>query len=107
MANELQWHEVCDADELEMEDVVEFENGGNVYAVYRIKSGCYATGGLCPHEQARLADGLVTGEFVECPKHNSRFHIPTGKVKKVPAREDLATYPVREENGKLYIGLEG
>jgi 3-phenylpropionate/trans-cinnamate dioxygenase ferredoxin subunit len=44
-------------------------------------------------------------EMIECPKHSARFHIPSGKVKRVPAKDDLKTYPVKTEGGKLYIGL--
>lgn len=85
---------VCDMDDIEEEDVMQFDLGGKAYAVYHTPSGYYATEGLCTHEQAALSDGLVMGEQIECPKHNARFHIPSGKVKRVPAKLDLQTYPV-------------
>jgi 3-phenylpropionate/trans-cinnamate dioxygenase ferredoxin subunit len=99
------WHFVCLPEEIEKEDVMGFELEGNCYAVYRTKSGYYASEGLCPHERSRLSDGLVIGEYIECPKHNSRFYIPTGKVRRVPAKRDLKTYPVKIDKGKLYIGI--
>jgi 3-phenylpropionate/trans-cinnamate dioxygenase ferredoxin subunit len=101
------WHFVCGIDDIEEEDVVGIDIDGKLYALYQTPSGYYATDGLCTHEQARLADGLVTGEFIECPKHNARFHIPSGKVKRVPAKVDLQIYPVKSEEKKLYIGLSG
>ena len=102
---ERSWHFVCSPDEIEEEDVIPFEVEGTPYAVYRTKSGYYATEGLCPHEKARLSDGLVIGEYIECPKHNSRFHIPSGKVQRIPAKQDLETFPVKIEEGRLYLGL--
>jgi len=101
------WHFVCKTDEIEEEDVLRFDLRGKTYAVYHTPSGYYATDGLCTHEGAYLSDGLVTGEFIECPKHNARFHIPTGKVKRIPARVDLTTYPVKTEHEKIYLGLSG
>ncbi len=99
------WVAACAADEIEVEDALRVELGGKVYAVFHTKSGFYATEGLCTHEQANLADGVVEGDYVSCPKHNSRFHIPTGKAMRIPARVDLKTFPVKAEGGKLFIGL--
>jgi 3-phenylpropionate/trans-cinnamate dioxygenase ferredoxin subunit len=101
------WHLVCAADEIGVDDALRFELNGGVYAIFHTPSGFHATEGLCTHEQANLADGFISGEYVACPKHNSRFHIPTGKATRVPARVDLKTYPVKEEGGKVYIGLQG
>src|SRR3972149_8878236 len=85
-ADAITWHLVCNQNEIEEEDVVRFDLNGKTYAVYHTPSGYYATDGLCTHEQACLADGLVEGDAVICPKHNSRFHIPSGKVLRIPAK---------------------
>ena len=105
MADNVTWHFVCDAGELDVEDVICFEHDSKKYAVYRTPSGYYATDGKCSHAGAILADGLVTGEFIECPSHQGQFHIPTGKAKRPPAKVDLKTYPVKLEDGKLFIAL--
>jgi 3-phenylpropionate/trans-cinnamate dioxygenase ferredoxin subunit len=98
---------VCDVDELDVEDVIGFEARKNQYAVYRTPSGYYATDGKCTHEDALLAEGVVTGELIECPLHQANFHIPTGEAKSAPASVNLKTYPVKIEGGKIYIGLDG
>jgi nitrite reductase/ring-hydroxylating ferredoxin subunit len=41
------------------------------------------------------------------PLHNSRFNVCTGKAMEEPAEEDLRTYPVREEGGRVLIGVPG
>lgn len=107
MMEKLTWHLACRAEELQLEDVTAVTIRGKVYAIYRLAGGCYATDGLCTHEQSPLANGFVSGEIVECAKHNARFHIPTGKALRRPALKDLACYPVREEDGGLYIGIAG
>ena len=59
----------------------------------------------CTHEEASLAAGVLNGELVKCPLHNSRFNVCTGKAMEEPAEEDLRTYPVREERGRVLLGL--
>ena len=103
--NILQWHQVCASDDIDEEDVMEFEHEGKLYAVYHTATGFYATAGLCTHETARLADGFVFGEVIECPMHMGRFHIPTGAAKGAPVCVNLVTYPVKTEDGNVFIGL--
>jgi nitrite reductase/ring-hydroxylating ferredoxin subunit len=59
----------------------------------------------CTHEDASLSKGVLKGELVKCPLHNSRFNVCTGKALEEPAEEDLRTYPVREEGGRILIGV--
>jgi len=99
------WESVCAEEELPVGDMIRVDLGGKAYTVYHTQSGFYATEGLCTHERASLADGLVEGEVVICPKHNSRFHIPTGKAMRIPAKVDLKTFPVKREGGKVLIGI--
>jgi len=59
----------------------------------------------CTHEDASLATGVLKGELVKCPLHGSRFNVCTGKALEEPAEQDLRTYPVRLEGGRILIGL--
>ena len=59
----------------------------------------------CTHEEASLSTGVLNGELVKCPLHGSRFNVCTGKALEEPAEEDLRTYPVRLEGGRILIGL--
>lgn len=101
----INWHAVCNVDEIAAEDVTQFEYGEKVYAIYHTPSGFHATDGLCTHEDEFLADGLVLGEIIECPRHQGRFEIPTGKAKGAPVCVNLQTYPTRIEAQKVYIGI--
>jgi 3-phenylpropionate/trans-cinnamate dioxygenase ferredoxin subunit len=100
-----EWHLVCAADEIDEEDVRRFNHGGRSFAVYNTTSGFYATDGHCTHEKAHLARGLVIGDIIECPLHQGRFHIPTGKAKSAPVCVDLKCYPVKVEGGQVFIQL--
>lgn len=101
-----EWLIVCPSAALGVDDVVRFDHGEDTYAVYRTESGLYATDGICTHERAILADGLVMDDIIECPVHQGRFYIPTGEAKGSPVCVNLRTYPVREEGGSVLIGLK-
>ncbi|MGF1735795.1 Rieske 2Fe-2S domain-containing protein [Photobacterium satsumensis] len=103
----INWVAVCEVDDIEEEDVVPFEYGGASYAVYHLESGFYATAGICTHEVAKMADGFVMDDMVECPKHQGRFHIPTGQAKGGPVCANLKTYPTKVSEAVVYIGLTG
>jgi 3-phenylpropionate/trans-cinnamate dioxygenase ferredoxin subunit len=104
--NQNAWVEACAADDIDEEDVVRFDHDGQTFALYRdADGGYYATAGLCTHEAIHLADGLVMGHIIECPKHNGRFDIRTGEAKGAPVCVNLKTYPVKVEAGTVFIRL--
>ncbi|MFZ2099627.1 MAG: MocE family 2Fe-2S type ferredoxin [Oricola sp.] len=101
-----QWIEACTAGDIEEEDLIRFDHDGKTYAIYRSANDEYfATDGLCTHEKVHLGDGLVMDYIIECPKHNGRFDYRTGEAKGAPVCVDLATYPVKVEDGSIFIGI--
>jgi len=98
------WLEACAVDDVDEEDVIRFDHDGEVYAIYRSPDDTFhATAGVCTHEHAVLADGLVMGDVIECPKHNGRFNYKTGEAKRAPVCVNLRTYPVRVEDDRVYV----
>jgi 3-phenylpropionate/trans-cinnamate dioxygenase ferredoxin component len=98
------WVDAGEPEEIDAEDVIRFDHGGKTYALYRSEDDRYfATDGLCTHEKVHLADGLVMGMIIECPKHNGRFDYTTGAAKGAPVCVDLKTYPVKVEAGRLKL----
>ena len=101
----ISWIMVCHVNEIDEEDVAPFEHDGKQFAVYHTSTGFYATDGLCTHEDEVLADGFVLGEIIECPRHQGRFDIPSGKAKGAPVCVDLRTYPTKVQADRVYVGL--
>ncbi|MFO1072483.1 MAG: MocE family 2Fe-2S type ferredoxin [Geminicoccaceae bacterium] len=101
------WIEVCDAEEIEAEDVIRFDHAGRTFAVYRSPEDAYfATDGMCSHEHVHLADGLVMEHVIECPKHNGRFDYRTGEALGAPVCINLKTYKIKVEDGKVLLALD-
>lgn len=102
----VQWVDACAPDDIEEEDVIRFDHGEVSLAIYRLDNDrFFATAGLCTHENVHLADGLVMGRIIECPKHNGRFDIPTGQAKSAPACVNLRIFPVKIEDGRVFVDL--
>lgn len=104
----MNWVTACAEDDIDPEDVIRFDHGGQTYAVYRSATGeVFATDGLCTHERVHLAEGLVIDDTIECPKHNGRFNYKTGAPLRSPVCVALATYPARVVNGQIEINVSG
>ncbi|NNF23481.1 MAG: Rieske 2Fe-2S domain-containing protein [Rhodobacteraceae bacterium] len=100
------WIDACAADDIDEEDVIRFDHDGRTFAVYRsMENDYFCTDGFCTHEQVHLADGLVMDHVIECPKHNGQFDYRTGAAKRSPVCENLGTYRVKVEGGRVFIEL--
>lgn len=101
------WVDVCAVADLDEQDVRGFAHAGKVYAIYRLDGDTYyASAGLCTHENVELAGGLVIDGCIECPKHNGRFELETGKPVRRPVKTDLAMYPVERRGDRLFVQIK-
>jgi 3-phenylpropionate/trans-cinnamate dioxygenase ferredoxin component len=92
--------------ESELDEQIRVEVGERAFAVFRLDDGIYALDDVCSHEYSRLSEGELWDEEVYCPKHGSRFDIRSGAVRSFPAFKPVKSYPVKVENGKIYMDLE-
>jgi len=99
------WHFAGNARDFEDEDVEQVKVGSLAIAVYRAKGQFYATQDLCTHERAFLSDGVVIDCIVECPFHQGRFDVRTGKAMGAPVIVPLKTYPLKVVDGLIYVQI--
>jgi 3-phenylpropionate/trans-cinnamate dioxygenase ferredoxin subunit len=71
--------------------------------VVKLDGQFYAIEDACSHDGAPIADGLIDGDQIVCPRHGARFCIKTGAVKAPPAYEAIASFPVLIENGIVKV----
>ena len=100
-----QWTEVLDSAYLPDDDVVGVDVEGRQLALYVVNGEVYATDNICTHGHARLCDGFLEDYEIECPLHQGRFDIRTGKAMCEPLTVDLKSYPVRIEDGRVFVDL--
>ena len=101
------WVRACGTGDVEEEDVIRWDHEGQTYAIYQSpENGFYATEGMCTHEHTCLADGLVMGDIIECPKHNGRFNYKTGQAKGAPVIVDLRTFATKVEGDGVMVEID-
>jgi nitrite reductase/ring-hydroxylating ferredoxin subunit len=102
---ETTWVFACDRAALSPGTMREVEAGGAALLLYDVAGTVYATAAVCPHHAAWLSQGGMDGEYVDCPRHQGRFHIPTGGQVRGPACPALRTYPVRVEGARVLVAV--
>jgi naphthalene 1,2-dioxygenase system ferredoxin subunit len=103
MANN--WTDVSAFDEVPEEDVLGVETAGKDVALYNVDGQVYATDNICTHGHARLCDGFLDGFEIECPLHQGKFDIRDGRPTCQPVTEAVRSYPVKIENGRVFVDL--
>lgn len=99
------WILAAQLDELPEDDVVGIVVNGRDIAFYRTDEGIFASDNLCSHGNARLSDGFLEEGEIECPLHQGRFCIKTGKALCSPLTEGVAVYPVQIDGEQVYLKL--
>ena len=102
----VKWVSACRISDFVDRQVLRFDSERQTYAIFCSAEGEYfATSGYCTHEQAHLSEGLVVDYEIECPRHSGVFDYRTGEAIGAPACVDLRTFPVRVEDGLIFIAV--
>ncbi len=104
MANQ-DWIEIGTLDDIPQMGarVIETKNGD--IAVFRTADdSVFALRDECPHKQGPLSQGIVHGTKVACPLHDWKINLETG-IAVAPDEGCAASYPVKNENGKIMLSL--
>ncbi len=101
-----EWIDVISESALaEGEHVVVDVDGVDV-ALFNLSGQFYAIEDVCSHDGTEIASGELDGEEIVCPRHGARFCVKTGAVKCAPAYEDIASYPVKVADGRVWIAVD-
>lgn len=99
------WIPVTAKENIPADDVIGIEIEGKSIALYRVDGEVFATDNLCTHGNARLCDGFLEGHEIECPLHQGKFDIRTGKAICAPLTEDVRTYPIKIEGDQIFVAI--
>lgn len=103
---QLNWIDAAARDAVPAGDVVGVAVAGKDIALYEVEGEVFATSNVCTHGHARMSDGFLEGREIECPLHQGKFDVCSGKALCAPLTEDIPTYPVKIENGRIYVALD-
>lgn len=104
---DMNWHPIGDITEIPLLGARCVKTPSMTIAVFRTdEHEVHAIENRCPHKGGPLSEGIVHGTSVTCPLHNWVISLETGKALGADDGE-VRTIPVRNENGQLFIALEG
>ncbi len=103
--NTLPWTDATAFDDVPDEDVTSVQLDGRDIALYKVEGTVFATDNTCTHGHARLCDGFLEGHEIECPLHQGKFDVRDGSPTCAPVTEALRCYPVRIEDGRVFLQL--
>lgn len=76
---------------------------GTTVAVFVFDGHFYGLSDRCTHGAAHLSAGWVEDGWVECPLHQGRFELASGKPLCEPITEAALCYDVREHEGRVWV----
>lgn len=100
------WHDVHDARTVHEQGLVSVVVEGRDIALYALGDAVYASENRCTHGDARLTDGFLLDDEIECPLHQGRFCVRTGEPMCAPLTAPLRTYAVRIESERVWVSLD-
>lgn len=101
----IRWVRAAARADLIQDDVVGAEVEGREVALYCIGDEVLATDNICTHGHARLSEGFLMDDCIECPLHQGQFNVRTGEPVTEPVTEPIRTYPVRLVGDDVEVGL--
>lgn len=77
-----------------------------VILITKLDGEYYAFSAFCPHAAGDLSAGLLYKGRVDCPEHEYRFDIRSGRTLWPPDESyRLKTYPLKVEDDMIYVQL--
>jgi nitrite reductase/ring-hydroxylating ferredoxin subunit len=102
---QMAWTRAAGVAEVKERGVMDADIGGEEIALYWVDDVVYATHNVCTHAFARLSEGFLEGDCIECPIHQAVFNVKTGEVVAPPAYTAVKTYPCRIEGEDVLVDI--
>ena len=106
MSETANWVRVAVIDDIAPGSALGVTVGDLNLAIYHLDDGrVFCTDNVCTHAFALLTDGWMEGTTIECPLHAGQFDVCTGKGLGAPIEEDLKPFPVKVEDGQVFVEI--
>lgn len=96
---------VADFDQLPAGQLLAVETDGHRVCLANTEGEIYAFRDNCSHKDFPLSEGELGDGQVTCAWHGARFDIRTGRALALPAIKPIKTYPVKVEDGGIWVEL--
>jgi 3-phenylpropionate/trans-cinnamate dioxygenase ferredoxin subunit len=82
------------------------EVDGRPIAVFNVDGHFYAIDDVCTHDGGPLAEGVLEGCEIQCPRHGARFDVRTGKALCLPAFEPVTAHRVELRGDDIFVAVD-
>ena len=104
---------VANAADIAPGEIKPIEAGGKKLLLANDAGTLRAAQRKCPHMGFNLCRGKIDDGAVVCPLHKAKFDLESGRVERDPkllfinmkSKSDLAVYPVKVEDGAVFVGI--
>jgi 3-phenylpropionate/trans-cinnamate dioxygenase ferredoxin subunit len=81
------------------------EVDGRPVAVFNVAGAYYAIDDVCTHDGGPLAEGVLDGAEIQCPRHGARFDVRTGAALCLPAFEPVTAHRVEVRGDDILVAI--
>lgn len=100
------WEYVCEIDEIPADRAKIFTLKKERIAVFKYGNKLSAISNVCKHQGGPLGEGKVVDGCVTCPWHGYQY-LPHNGQSPPPFTEKIATFRLKNLDGKIYVHQEG
>lgn len=101
-----EWFSVFDLAALPAGRLAYIAVDGLPIALANVAGTVYAVSDTCHHAGGPLSAGVLIDETITCPWHGWTYHVRSGKSIIPPIGLRIPTYPVRIEQGRIWVGVD-
>jgi len=103
LSGQEKWVPVCGLSQLTAQTIVCVRVTGVDLVVLWNDGRAVACERACPHEQADLSQGCVSGSRLFCPRHAASFDLRNGRISYGWSSRPLQLFPARIRDGQVWI----
>jgi 3-phenylpropionate/trans-cinnamate dioxygenase ferredoxin subunit len=101
----MSWHRIERSTEIGPGEKFATVIEGREVLICRAAERYFALASRCTHAAWPLVTEPIEGLEIVCTLHGARFDLRDGCPTSGPARKPLATYPIEQRDGALYVNL--
>lgn len=99
------WIDIAAEGSLAPGEPLHIDHEGQTIVLFLVNGEIFAIEDVCSHDRSPISDGCIEGREIICPRHGARFCLRTGQALSAPAYEDIESFEVRADAGRLWLGL--
>ena len=91
--------------ELDDPGKVMLEIDNRIVVLVHLEGEFFCIDDVCTHDNGPLADGVLDGCQLICPRHGAKFDVRDGRALSFPATRATISHEVKVEQGEVFVKI--